>query len=171
MATREDPKFDWSKTWVADMFMSGEDAVEHEARIERLQGITPEIKRQREIKAGVITGSVGIGLMILLFVLMEGIIAGGRVSAAAAEILSRLWVVGVIPVMVGAALIFNGTFISKKRDALSTNLTDTATNELDPAPLENYLGPADTNQLETREPFSVTDETTRHLSQKSRGRE
>ena len=91
MATREDPKFDWSKTWVADMFMSGEDAVKHEAEIERLRGMTPEMKRTREIKAGVITASVGLGLMILLFVLMGGIIASGRVSEAAAAILSRLW--------------------------------------------------------------------------------
>src|SRR5687767_9266371 len=115
MATREgEGKFDWSKTWVADMFMSGEDAVKHEAHLERLRGMTPEERRRREIKAGVITASVGLGLMILLFVLMNGIIAGGRVSDAATEILSRLWIVGVIPLLVGAALIFNGMFVSKR---------------------------------------------------------
>src|SRR5687767_15404755 len=96
------------------MFMSGEDAVKHEAEIERLRGMTPEEKRRREIKAGVITASVGIGLMILLFVLMGGIIASGRVSEAAAAILSRLWIVGIIPVSVGAALIVNGMIVSKR---------------------------------------------------------
>lgn len=163
MATREDAKFDWSNTWIADMFMSGEDAVKKEAHIERLQGMTPEMKRQREIKAGVITGSVGLGLMILLFVLMEGIIAGGRVSDAAAAILSRLWIVGVIPLLVGASLIFNGTFVSKKSDKLPARRTGGETNELDPAPADNYLSAADTNQLEPGAPFSITDETTRHL--------
>lgn len=166
MATREDAKFDWSKTWIADMFMSGEDAVKYEAEIERWQNVSPEIKRQREIKAGVITGSVGLGLMILLFVLMEGIIAGGRISDAAAAILSRLWIVGVLPLLVGAALIFNGTFISRKRDELPDYRADADTNELDRAPVESYLSPAETNQLGTGVPFSVTDETTRHLQGK-----
>src|SRR5687768_946194 len=80
MATRDaDGKFDWSKTWVADMFMSvGDDGPTTVSQTERSQVTTPEIRRQREIKAGVITASVGLGLMILLFVLMEGIIAGGR---------------------------------------------------------------------------------------------
>ena len=85
MATRESgEKFDWSKTWVAEMFKSSEDAVKHQAEIERLQGVTPETKRLLEIKAGVITASTGIGLMILLFVLMGGIVASGRVPADAA---------------------------------------------------------------------------------------
>ncbi len=169
MATREgDAKFDWSKTWVADMFMSGDDAVKHEAEIERLQGMTPEIKRQREIKAGIITGSVGIGLMILLFVLMEGIIAGGRISEAAAAILSRLWIVGVLPLLVGTALVFNGMVVSKKGEKRLAGGTDTGTNELDRAPADNYLSPAETNPLGAGVPFSVTDDTTRHLQEKSK---
>src|SRR5687767_9237380 len=68
-----DEKFDWSKTWLAEMFMSSEESVKRAAELDRLQGKTAETKRLAEIKAGVITGSVGIGLMILLFVLMEGI--------------------------------------------------------------------------------------------------
>jgi len=83
-------KFDWSKTWVAEMLMSGEESVKRAAEIERLQGITPEVKRRREIKAGVITASSGIALMVVLSVLMEGIIISGRISDLAAEILSRI---------------------------------------------------------------------------------
>jgi len=88
MATREPgEKFDWSNTWVAEMFMSGRDATKRQAEIERVQGLTPEMKRLTEIKAGVITSSVGVALMILLFVLMGGIVASGKVPADAAEIL------------------------------------------------------------------------------------
>lgn len=165
MSTREaDDKFDWSKTWVAEMFMSGEESTKRAAELERLRGITPEDKRRMEIKAGVITGSVGLGLMALLFVLMEGIIASGAVDSVAAAILSRLWIAGVIPIFVGAALVFNGMVVSKKRES---NLTDA----LGPgaALLENpnepaFLSPADTNDL-TPAAFSVTDETTKHLKQ------
>ena len=165
MATRDEEKFDWSKTWLADMFMSGEDAVKQQKEIEHLQGLTPEMKRRREIKAGIITSSVGLSLMILLFVLMEGIIASG-VSAAAAAILSRLWIVGVLPLLVGAALILNGAFVSK-RGALTAVDSEATTNELDRSRVEGFLSPADTSQLEAGTPFSVTDETTRHLHQKT----
>jgi hypothetical protein len=37
-------------------------------------------------------------------VFMEGIIAGGKIPSDAAQILSRLWVVGVIPFFVGLGL-------------------------------------------------------------------
>lgn len=170
MATREtDDKFDWSKTWLAEMFMTGEDAVKKQAEIERLQGITPEVKRRREIKAGVITASVGIGLMILLFALMGGIVASGRVSDAAAAILTRLWVVGVLPLLVGGALVFNGMFVSKRGASLKAGDTAPDTKDLDAPSTPHYLSPAHTNDLESRVPFSVTDGTTRHLEKKGRG--
>ena len=59
VATREtDDKFDWSKTWVAEMFLSEAErkrrlqeqkSIEHE--LESQRGITPEVKRYNEIKA------------------------------------------------------------------------------------------------------------------------
>jgi hypothetical protein len=168
LATREqDEKFDWSKTWVAEMFMSGEESVKRAAELERLQGKTPEVKRQNEIKAGVITASVGAGLMILLFVLMEGIIASGRVSDAAAAILSRLWIVGVIPLLVGAALIINGLFVSKRSDTAAEPETGIGPKEVADKTPENYLSPADTSEL-IPTPFSVTDQTTKHLREPRR---
>ena len=172
MATRETGgKFDWSNTWVAEMFRSGEDAVKHQAEIERLRGMTPEMKRLIEIKAGVITASVGVGLSILLFVLMGGIVATGRVSDAAAEILLRIWIVGVLPVLIGAALIFNGMFVSKRGAESAAHDTDTGTRELDGQSSGNYLSPADTNDLVSSVPFSVTDRTTRHLQKEPRKRD
>jgi hypothetical protein len=155
MATRDDEgKFDWSKTWVAEMFMSGEEAVKRAAEIERLQGKTPETKRRNEIKAGVITASAGVALMIALFMIMEGIILGGRASDAAAAILSRIWIVGVIPLFVGLALIVNGMFVSKRIDIHNTEK---------PWQEPEFLPPAETNQLAADIPFSITDETTQHL--------
>ncbi|MEQ1764262.1 MAG: hypothetical protein ABL984_14115 [Pyrinomonadaceae bacterium] len=166
MATRDaEDKFDWSKTWVAEMFMSGEEAVKREAELERLKGITPEVKRRNEIKAGVIVASIGIGLMIFLFVFMGGLIASGRVSDAAAEILSRIWIAGVIPLFVGAALIFNGMVVSRRGSELSAHETDTGTNEPLQTTGESYLPPAETKRLASGVPFSVTDETTQHLEE------
>jgi hypothetical protein len=172
MATRDSGgQFDWNKTWVAEMFMSSEEAVKHQAKIERLQGLSPEAKRLREIKGGIITASTGVALMILLFVLMNGIVASGRVSDAAAEILLRIWIVGVLPVLVGAALIFNGMFVSKRGTSLLPHKTDTGTKELNAPSAGNYLSPADTNDLASPIPFSVTDRTTRHLQKEPRERD
>jgi hypothetical protein len=159
------PKFDWSKTWVAEMLQSSEQAVRKEKELERLKGITPEVKRRNEIKAGVITSSVGIGLMILLFFLMQGIILSGRPSPGAAEILSRIWIAGVIPFFVGVALIINGAFVSKlfSESENKSTKTEAKTTQLPSAGANEYLPPADTNDLFPAG-FSVTDETTQHLA-------
>ncbi len=157
-------KFNWNQTWLGEMLMSSEEAVRRSAEIERLQGITPETKRRNEIKAGVITASIGLGLMILLFVLMEGIIAGGKVPPEAVAILSRLWVVGVVPLLVGAALIFNGMFVSKKGEAHPMVPAETENPEINVAANPEFLPPADTNELFPAG-FSVTEETTKHLKQ------
>lgn len=161
--TREtDEKFDWSKTWVAEMFQSAEEAKRRKAELERQQGITPEVKRYNEIKAGVISASVGLALAIFLFVFMDGIIMGGRVSTNAAEILSRLWIAGVIPLFVGIALIVNGLFVSKKLVEVARRGA-----ELGPSPGQPDTNPRSLRSADTAEfipsGFSVTEETTRHL--------
>ncbi len=170
MSSRDesDEKFDWSKTWVAEMFMSGEEQVKREAAMERLRGITPETKRQNEIKAGVITGSVGVALMIFLYVFMQGLIASGAVSDIAAVILGRVWLAGVIPLFVGAALVFNGMVVSKKgtKKAVHDTTSPDVPNALKSPPTPAYLSPAETtNDLASSIPYSVTDETTKHLKQ------
>jgi hypothetical protein len=169
MSSRDesDEKFDWSKTWVAEMFMSGEEQVKREAAMERLRGITPETKRQNEIKAGVITGSIGAALMIFLYVFMQGLIASGAVSEIAAVILSRVWLAGVIPLFIGAALVFNGMVVSKKgiKKAAHETTPPDVPNEIKAPPTPAYLSPAETNDLASPVPYSVTDETTKHLKQ------
>jgi hypothetical protein len=158
-------KFSWDKTWISEMLLSGKESVKRAAEIERLQGITPETKRRAEIKGGVITASVGLGLMITLFMIMQGIILGGFVSEAVAQILSRVWIAGVIPVLVGLALIVNGMFVSKKGGSPEIDRTDDRAKEIEGPAAASFLPPkAETNQLE-REIFSVTDETTQHLEE------
>ncbi len=161
--TREtDEKFDWSKTWVAEMFQSAEEATRRKAELERRQGITPEVKRYNEIKAGVITASVGLALAIFLFVFMEGIISGGRVSTNAAEILSGLWIAGVIPLFVGMALIVNGLFVSKKLVEVARRSSEPVKSLEQPDTNPLSLRSADTTEFMPSS-FSVTEETTKHL--------
>jgi len=162
-----DEKFDWNKTWVAEMLQSSEEAVRRQQAREIAGGLTPEVKRYNEIKGGIITGSVGLALMIFLYVFMQGIIIGGKVPNDTAEILSRIWVAGVIPVFVGLALIFNGVFISKKALASSKrapNSTSELTGDETPA-----LRSANTAEFLPAN-FSVTENTTRHLNQKEESR-
>jgi hypothetical protein len=168
-----DERFDWNKTWVAEMvrrmksraiptFETRKLAVRRQA-LELARGLTPEVKRYNEIKGGIITGSVGVALMIFLYVFMEGIIIGGKVPNDTAEILSRIWVAGVIPVFVGLALIFNGVFIRKKALASNKralNSTSELTGDETPA-----LHSANTAEFVPAN-FSVTENTTLHLNQK-----
>ena len=157
-AREPDKKFDWSDTWVAEMFLSGSAQKRRKLELELARGITPEVKRYNEIKAGVITASVGMAAMLFIFVLMEGIIRGGNVPNDAAEILSRIWIAGVVPLFVGIALIINGVFVSKK-------IVEAANREvLPPRDLNpNLLRSPDTSQF-VPSTFSVTEETTRHLN-------
>lgn len=163
LATRDtEEKFDWSKTWVAEMFQSAEEAQRRKAELDRQRGLTPEIKRFMEIKAGVITASAGLALGIVLFVFMQGLILSGRVSADTAEILSRLWIAGVIPLFVGIALIVNGLVVSKKMLEAARR-----TGELPPSPEHTETTPHSLPSADTAEfipsGFSVTEETTKHL--------
>src|SRR6267143_2783982 len=117
VAAIRDPseKFDWSRTWVAEMFLSESERKRRYEKIERERSITPEMKRYTEIKAGVITSSVGGGVMIFLHALMQGIILSGHNPPSDAAILGRIWIAGVIPFLVGVALTINGVFVSKRQ--------------------------------------------------------
>jgi hypothetical protein len=167
-----DEKFNWSRTWVAEMFLSDAERKRRNEELERARGITPEVKRYNEVKAGVITACVGIGVMIFLNVFMEGIVLSGQNTRGDAEILSRIWVAGIIPFFVGLALIINGLFVSKRQaDALRrselahgrTPDNSAATNSLEEAARPRTLRPADASEIIPPD-FSVTDSTTRHLN-------
>jgi len=163
VATREtDEKFDWSKTWVAEMFLSENERKKRVEELERQRGITPEVKRYNEIKAGVITACAGIGVAIFLSVFFEGVILSGKVSPDAAQILGRLWVAGVIPFFVGLALLINGLFVSKKLAQTRKQAQQTGRDLVESPPERAALRPADTTEFVARN-LSVTEDTTKHL--------
>jgi hypothetical protein len=168
VATREtDEKFDWSKTWVAEMFLSEEERRRRAHQLERERGVTPEVKRYNEIKGGVITTFAGLGVMIFLFFLMQGIILSGQNSPGDNEILSRIWIAGVIPFLIGIGIMINGIFVSKKivevvrrEMPLQTKQTELGGAGKDSGP--RALGSADTTEFVSPN-FSVTEDTTKHL--------
>jgi hypothetical protein len=162
VAAKEDEKFDWNKTWVTEMFLSADEKKRRKEELERKRGITPEIKRYNEIKAGVIVSSAGIAIMIFLFVFMGGLIASGKVSPDEAEILSRLWVAGVIPLFVGLALITNGVVVSRKLVEARKG-TRTGQEGLEELASPPSLRSADVSEIRPS-PFSVTEDTTKHLN-------
>jgi hypothetical protein len=168
VASRETGEtFDWSKTWVAEMFLSESERKRRLQELELQRGITPEVKRYNEIKAGVITSCVGVGVMIFLAVICEGIIASGQNPPGDAAILSRVWVAGVIPFFVGLALIINGLFVSKKLARVLERELESGQNSLGSQPDPRTLRSADTNEFVPAN-FSVTEQTTRHLNDTSR---
>lgn len=152
-------KFDWSNTWVAEMFMSGKAAELRKLEMERRMGITPEVKRYQEIKAGVIVSSIGIALSIFLFIFMQGV--AGHVDPDEREIINRIWIAGIIPFMVGLALIINGVVVSKKLVEIAEREQSKMLEEERATP--RGLRSADTAQF-IPTGMSVTDGTTRHLS-------
>jgi len=163
MAPESGGKFDWSNTWVAEMFMSGKAQEMRKREMERLMGITPEVKRYNEIKAGVIVSSIGIGVSIFLLPLMQAI---ANQNPNDAEILRSVWLAGVIPFMIGLALIINGVVVSKKIVEASER-EQNKPKSLEEGPAPRGLKSPDTSEFVPAN-FSVTDQTTRHLENAER---
>lgn len=153
-----DEGFDWSKTWVADMFLT-------EAERERRRGVTPEEKRLNEIKAGVITTSIGIGAMIFFYFFL-GVVAKQE-SGNDAEIIRNVWLIGIVPFLIGVALLINGLFISRRLVKLKEQQARAA---LPAEPTPTALPAKTTDQLvaEAAPPagFSVIENTTAHLPER-----
>ena len=158
-------KVDPTAPWFAAMAMSDAESKRQQEELYHRRGIAPEVQRYNEIKAGVITSSVGIGIASLVYMVMQGIILSGNVSASSAEILSRLWIAGILPLLVGLALIVNGVFVSKKLAQIVKRAAEPpqGTIEKETNPLE--LPAADTTEFASSG-FSVTEGTTKHLGQR-----
>ena len=159
-------KFEWGDTWLAEMFRSGQAAELRKMEMERRLGITPEVKRYNEIKAGVITSSVGVGVSIFLFVFMQGLVR--VVGVEAQQILPYLWIAGVIPFFIGLALMINGMVVSKKMVEVQERALRKADAAADASlagetDAQRALRPADTNEF-IPAGYSVTEQTTRHLA-------
>ncbi len=142
--------FDWSKTWIAEMFLTEEER-------ERQRGITPEEKRLNEIKGGVITSFVGIGVMIFLYFLLGAVAA--QEDPKDAEIIRHVWLVGVIPFLIGLGIIFNGYFISRRIVELKREQEQLRNQQLH-APSGAQLSEAAEPSLSN---FSVVEQTTRRM--------
>jgi len=142
-------QFDWSKTWVAEMFLTDEEK-------ERRRGVTSEEKRNNELKAGVIFSLVGLGAMIFLYFLLDAV--AQKEGGDEAEIIRRVWLLGLVPFLIGIGFLFNGLFLSKRG----------VTPQAPPPPYPNPLPAKTTNQLAeaSRTDFSVVEHTTAHLPEK-----
>jgi len=157
-------KFDWSKTWVAEMFLS-----EDEQR--RRRGVSPEEarlkeeeKRINEIKGGIITSLVGIGVIIFFYFFFD--VVAKTESGDDAEIIRRLWLIGIIPFLIGVGLLINGLFVSRRLVKLKEQQAQAA---LPAAPTPVAILARTTDQLIAEAApaagFSVTENTTAHLPQ------
>jgi hypothetical protein len=159
---RETEKESYWSNGVTEKFNLGEAGELRKLELERRLGITPEVKRYNEIKSGVIVSSIGVGLMIFLFVFMRGIAA--NVESDTANILTRIWVAGFIPFFVGIALMINGAVVSRKMAEIQDRNRARELQKLNGEATPRTLRAADTNEF-IPTGFSVTESTTRHLSE------
>jgi hypothetical protein len=127
---------------------------------------TPEEKRFNEIKAGVITSSVGFGLMVFLSLLFDAI--ASTIDGPAANILRSLWAIGLVPFMIGLGILFNGLFISKrivdlKRRQDQADQQEPLFSAPNTSPVARHL-PSQIEPAQSPIPdFSVTESTTTKL--------
>lgn len=151
-------KFDWNKTWVAEMLLSEEEQ-------EQRSPLTPEEKRLNEIKGGIITSFVGVGVMIFLYFLFHEVPIDN--SSDDDEILHNVWMAGIIPFLIGIAIIINGLFISRRLVKLKEQQAQTAL-PLSPTAQPSAMPAKTTDQLITDAApsmsYSVIENTTAHLS-------
>lgn len=127
---------------------------------------SPEEKRYEEIKAGVITTSVGLGATIFLFFLMNAVAANEPHDAA---ILRAVWLAGLVPTFIGLGLLFNGVFISKRIVELKRQQE---IQQAQPQPLFPALETGRVAQLpeppaQASNEYSVTEHTTARLAEKT----
>jgi hypothetical protein len=153
MLSRED-KFDWKKTWVAEMLLSKEE-------VDRIRGITPEKKRNDEMRGGVITAFVGLGVMIFLYFLLGTIaeVKGGPKAA----IIEQVWLVGVIPFLIGVAIFFNGLFLGRREVKIEEERRRTLQSSPFTPQQPQQIDAKPTNDLLISPEYGVTENTTAHL--------
>jgi hypothetical protein len=130
------------------------------------RGRSPEEKRYDEIKTGVITSSVGLGVMIFLGILFAAI---SKQVPEARDILNAIPFIGVIPFLIGLGMIINGLFVSKKVVELKRREQSPDQNrpyfqvpETSPVPRLSALRSEENGGQPVAE-FSVVDQTTKTL--------
>ncbi|MBI3951137.1 MAG: hypothetical protein HY314_11870 [Acidobacteria bacterium] len=80
---------------------------------------SPEEQRLKDIRGGVITTFVGLGISIFLYFFFTAVASSPQVPPEAAVIVQKIWLAGLIPLFVGLGLLINGLFLhgSRKRSA------------------------------------------------------
>lgn len=138
---------------------------EHAEERARKRKQSPEEKRLNEIKGGVITACIGLGVTIFLFFLFSGI--ANTMPEDARGIFRAIPFVGLIPFLVGLGIIFNGLFISKRIVELKRHREQTE-------PQPRLFPVADTAAVprlaepdqQVSNDFSVTEPTTTRLGER-----
>ena len=155
MSRPVEEKPDWGKSWAANILLAKEIQ-------EQMRG-TPEERRLNEIKGGVITSLTGVGLMIFLYFFLN-IVA--EKAGDAAEIVRGLWMVGIIPTLVGIGLIINGVFVGRRPSSLKEEQAQT---KVSASPAPPALPAKTTNHLivdiTPSNGASVTEDSTLHLTE------
>lgn len=135
---------------------------EYQEERQRKKRKTAEEKRMEEIKAGVITSAAGLGVFLFLSVFFSAIAAHQPMDQAA--VLRAIPYAGLIPLLVGLGLIFNGLVVSKKLQPRNRPA------EQQWNPQFSVVAPetSPVQQLTEGQPgidFSVTDQTTTRLKE------
>jgi hypothetical protein len=145
-------KSDWN--WATHLKLA------HEIQ-EKMRG-TPEERRLNEIKGGVITSFVGIGLTIFLYFFLD--VVAKHKSPGDAEILRSIWMVGIIPLLIGMGIIFNGLFVSRRLLKLKEQQAETAKSASLIISAHPVASPAKTTDqlsaVSSPDTYSVTEEPT-----------
>lgn len=117
----------------------------------------PEKRQLNDIRSGVITSFVGIGLSAFLYFLMEAVASSSHIDPGAAPIVRSIWLVGLIPFFIGIALIVNGIFFYKPLRRSGTESTTPSRT------LPGSETPSIASHAGVRLPASVTEQTTHRL--------
>jgi hypothetical protein len=152
-----------TSSWIPEVMMA-------QAEIERQQGITPEVKRLNEVKDGLVTTFVGVGVMIFLYSFL-GVIASIIPNPGVARLIDHIWLVGVIPFLIGVAITFNGLIISKRIVELQRDALPEEEAGWNPgAPMQAEVqGAIDAPTTSSFDNLSVTESTTTHLGERVAG--
>jgi hypothetical protein len=94
-------KLEWNKTW----------SESHQEEARKRLNPTPEEKRLTEIKEGVLTIFTGFGAMIFLYFFFDAV---AKRAGEGADIIRSLYWLGIVLVLIGAGMIFNGLFINQR---------------------------------------------------------
>jgi hypothetical protein len=72
-----------------------------------------EVKRMKEIRGGVVTSLVGVGISIFLYFLMGAVSSLPDIQPEEALVIRSVWLGGLIPLCVGLGLLISGIFLHR----------------------------------------------------------